>query len=266
MSIKNYHRNFCVGAGKRRTHHSTRRDNLEEHCRFWKQLSKAQGEEDVKGFLRFFCQKLVKKGRNLAVKTFLLSWSVMRDNTAERAPSGVGWNKNITTPHRAGLELWLRPSWQESPCCSRQEQAAISNQDFSITTSSMASAALPRYLWGSLKPMDSHWQTSLSYRLISILFYPCWEKKSILLNSTGIMATAHRAGDCQQTLVPRVNYWEMIISLAPEGKGGTSQPRKLLVYQGSSLVLPERFLSKQSSNQPSTVTNLYWVSSKVWIK
>lgn len=37
-------------------------DNLEEHCRFREQLSKVQGEEDFKGFLRgFFCQKLVKK-------------------------------------------------------------------------------------------------------------------------------------------------------------------------------------------------------------
>lgn len=59
----------------------------------------------------------------------------------------------------------------------------------------------------------------------------------------------YTANTCSQ-----VNHWEMITFLAPKGfrsKGGTSQPRKLLVYQGPSLVLAERFLSKQSSNQPA---------------
>lgn len=130
----------------------------------------------------FFCQKLVKKGRNRAVKTFLLSWSVMRNSTAERAPSGAALNMCITGPYRVGL--WLRPSLQESPCC-RQEQAAISHQDFSLRISSMASATLPGYLWGSLKPRDWHWQTSLSYMLMSILSHPCLEKQTPFWTALG---------------------------------------------------------------------------------
>lgn len=39
------------------------RDNLEEHCRFRKQLSKVQGEEDFKGFLRFFLSEVSQKGQ-----------------------------------------------------------------------------------------------------------------------------------------------------------------------------------------------------------
>lgn len=119
---------------------------VEEHCRFRKQLSKAQGEEDFKAFLRFFRQKLVKKGRKLAVKTFLLSWSVMRNTTAEWAPSRIALNVYITTTYRAGLELWLRPTLPETLAATRQEQAAISKQDFSARISSTASAALPSYL------------------------------------------------------------------------------------------------------------------------
>lgn len=117
---------------------------MEEHCRFRKQLSKAQGEEDFKAFLRFFCQKLVKKGRKLAVKAFLLSWSVMRNNTAEWTPPGIPLNVYIT-PYRAGLELWLRPTLQATLAATRQEQAAISKQDFSVRISSTASATLPSY-------------------------------------------------------------------------------------------------------------------------
>lgn len=152
-------------------------------------------------------------------------------------PTGLDWSSGWDPPHKRAL------------AASRQQQAAIPNQDFSIKISSTASATLPSYLWGSFKPIDWHWQISLSYMLNSILFYSCL-KKEALLNSTGRMAIAHRSGHCQKILVPRVNHWELIIFLAPKGfRGGeTSQPRKPFVPQGSSLALPVKVFFKAILN------------------
>lgn len=127
-------------------------------------------------FLELFCQRLVKKARNLAVKRFMLSCSVIRNNTAEQASPGIAGNlyyREALGLTRALVETHLK----RKHTASKQEQALSSKQNFCVRISSTASATLPSYLLGSFKPMDWHRQTSLLfYVFISILSYTCLKK------------------------------------------------------------------------------------------
>lgn len=219
-------------------------DNLEEHCRFREQLSKVQGEEDFKGFLRvFFLSEVSKKPAEILQSRHFFYPGVSQEPTQQKGhPCGVALNMYIT-PYRAGLELWLRPSLQESPRASRQQQAAISNQ-ISLQESP---PWLLLHFQTPCEGLSSQWNDTGKHHCLPAYLHPLlplFGKRNTLLNCTGVMAFAQSWGLPTNTC----SQGEQIICHAPKGFRGeqeTSQPRKPFIYQGSSGVLPVRFLSKQ---------------------
>lgn len=126
----------------------------------------------------------------------------------------------------------------------------------------------PATVQSSCEGLSSQWTDTGKHHCPSTYFSPSyptpvWKKKHPFKLHRGnshslqswvlsCMQEWGSAGGWRQIFVARVNY-SLIILLAPKSlfrdEGETSQTTKVHIYQGSSLALSERFLSKQPSNQ-----------------
>lgn len=220
-------------------------------------------------FLEVFSSEVSQKGQKSCSQDIsaILEWHEKQHNRKGTLWGSVKYVHNTTLQGCSGA--LAETQLPRSPCCQQAEQAAISNQDFSIGTPSMASAALPSYLWGSSQWIDTgkhHCPTCSSPSSPT----PAWKKKhpSDQHWDNGI---AHGkwpfAGDCQQYLFPGwiTEKWSWF--LLQRLKEEHHNQENFLFIRGLPLCyLKGFFQSNPEISLPSSVINLYWLRSKVWIK